>query len=503
MTWRLSSSSLPSYSDSTGTFALQFLFPEAADETGETYSGRTVEAFLPATETGVQVLELFQVAFRRKLLFTIATSLTTGFRRPTFNIHLKTSRSGSMASHGYPDPTYLTRALRELADHGIQPSSSPGLGVRSLDHNYPNRILRGSADHGIRPSLRPGLLEPGSDLTNLNGAVREFGHLAIPPSLHWPMPQSQVARSHRNERQPGSQTDISAGISSSTAAGSGQSSSSSSSSYQQSSVSIDLIPCEFCDALVPLEQYAAHVSKHDSKHADCSFCGVTFDAEHVPGNGELCPECQASVTLDALPVDLAMQVVKMIECAGIEIPHDFRVCNYDLAVKFIQELLSHCACGRKMIEIVYHWTHKDNVSAIVDNNLRVPGDVNADGSKVVTVNGERYGRGIYAATDFNYGRHYGRGAPVALVCLANPGLILHGRKKIGARLPSGHVRNAADSVCDGPLRVYRSSDQLLPLFITDAEHQVHIHEAVQGVVKLLSDHTPASPASPASQLGGA
>lgn len=329
-----------------------------------------------------------------------------------------------------------------------------------------------------------------------------------------PIPNQPAARTHRSARQPSSQADISAGAESSTAAGSGQTSSTSSSSYQQSSVSIDLIPCEYCDALVPVEQYAAHASQHQFKRADCSFCATTFNTDDVLGDGELCPDCQANVTVDAQqsvttsPEALALQVVEMIrECACQEISQDFReVCNFDLAVKFIDELLFHCACGRKTIEIVYHWTHEDNVSAIVDNNLRVPGDVNEDGSRVVTANGERYGRGIYAATDFNYGRRYGRGAPVALLCLAIPGLTLHGKKRIDARLPSGHARNVADSVCDSPLRVYRSSAQLLPLFITDAEHHMHIREALLGVVKFLSDQMPGSsnsPARSASQLGGA
>jgi len=82
-------------------------------------------------------------------------------------------------------------------------------------------------------------------------------------------------------------------------------------------------------------------------------------------------------------------------------------------------------------------------------NLRVPGQMNADGSRVITANGERHGRGIYAATEFGYGRPYAQGASEALLCLALPGVVSRA-KKITEPLPSGDL---PDSICHGPVRV--------------------------------------------------
>ena len=39
--------------------------------------------------------------------------------RPTFNIHLKTSRTGGSIRHGFPDELYFQRCIDELHDNGV------------------------------------------------------------------------------------------------------------------------------------------------------------------------------------------------------------------------------------------------------------------------------------------------------------------------------------------------------------------------------------------------
>merc|ERR1712050_131578 len=116
------------------------------------------------------------------------------------------------------------------------------------------------------------------------------------------------------------------------------------------------------------------------------------------------------------------------------------VCNFDIAVEFVRTLQSpESRYGKPAIEVVYHWTREENVHSIVQNILRLPGDMNLDGSVVSMANGARLGRGIYAAIDFDTGRKYGKGSPYALLCLALPGRVAqHGQKRLGLHDDSLH-----------------------------------------------------------------
>jgi len=218
-------------------------------------------------------------------------------------------------------------------------------------------------------------------------------------------------------------------------AGLGQQSASSSSTDHWSSHAVELVPCDYCGACVPFADYMDHIAIHKIKLYSCAQCSVSFTSndestEQVP----LCSAClltsQSEMELSATstPETAAMQMVEMVRTAGQGmLPSSpsmaTDVCNFDLAVGFVRELSFYCRLGLPEIELVYHWTCERNLSSIVDNNLRVPGDTNADGSRIQTVNGAKYGRGIYAATDLSYGRPYGRGAPGALLCLALPGKV--------------------------------------------------------------------------------
>jgi len=88
---------------------------------GKRHSGTQRIAYLPDNEEGKEILELLKIAFSRRLLFTVGTSITTGVNDVVVwnGIHHKTSLRGGAMSHGYPDPTYFKRVKEELAAKGI------------------------------------------------------------------------------------------------------------------------------------------------------------------------------------------------------------------------------------------------------------------------------------------------------------------------------------------------------------------------------------------------
>ncbi|KAL6994636.1 E3 ubiquitin-protein ligase dtx1 [Sarracenia purpurea var. burkii] len=72
--------------------------------------------YLPDTMKGRMVLRLLKIAFKRKLIFTIGRSVTTGREDVvTWNdIHHKIN------PRGRPDPGFLDRCLEELSAHGVK-----------------------------------------------------------------------------------------------------------------------------------------------------------------------------------------------------------------------------------------------------------------------------------------------------------------------------------------------------------------------------------------------
>ncbi|XP_052760162.1 uncharacterized protein LOC128202988 [Mya arenaria] len=88
---------------------------------GAHYSGVQRFAFLPNNQEGQRVFKLLKKAFDRRLIFTVGDSRTTGKEGVvTWNdIHHKTRPSGGPEHFGYPDPTYLSRVLEELAAKGV------------------------------------------------------------------------------------------------------------------------------------------------------------------------------------------------------------------------------------------------------------------------------------------------------------------------------------------------------------------------------------------------
>lgn len=77
--------------------------------------------YLPDCPKGQRVLRLLQVAWDRRLTFTIGTSVTTGASNTVVwnEIHHKTECHGNVSGHGYPDPNYLDNVLMELESQGV------------------------------------------------------------------------------------------------------------------------------------------------------------------------------------------------------------------------------------------------------------------------------------------------------------------------------------------------------------------------------------------------
>ncbi|XP_068511906.1 probable E3 ubiquitin-protein ligase DTX2 isoform X4 [Anas acuta] len=77
--------------------------------------------YLPDNEKGRKVLELLKVAWKRRLIFTVGTSSTTGESNTVVwnEIHHKTEMDTNLSGHGYPDPNYLDNVLAELAAQGV------------------------------------------------------------------------------------------------------------------------------------------------------------------------------------------------------------------------------------------------------------------------------------------------------------------------------------------------------------------------------------------------
>ncbi len=98
------------------TYIIEYSFPN-----GKNYEGTSRTAYLPDNREGKEILALLRVAFERRLLFTIGTSVTTGKTNQTIwnGIHQKTNLTGGAQYFGYPDPTYFNRVTHELASKGV------------------------------------------------------------------------------------------------------------------------------------------------------------------------------------------------------------------------------------------------------------------------------------------------------------------------------------------------------------------------------------------------
>lgn len=77
--------------------------------------------YLPDNEISRKILRLLIIAWERRLIFTIGTSVTTGEPNTVVwnEIHHKTEFGSNVTGHGFPDPNYFTNILGELASQGV------------------------------------------------------------------------------------------------------------------------------------------------------------------------------------------------------------------------------------------------------------------------------------------------------------------------------------------------------------------------------------------------
>lgn len=124
--------SLPGFSDCQ-TICIMYEFRSGIQGSdhpspGERYnvSGFPRLCYLPDNEEGRKILQMLIVAWRRRLTFTIGTSITSGYSNVvTWNeIHHKTEFGSNFSGHGYPDPNYFNNVKLELASHGIMEDDS-------------------------------------------------------------------------------------------------------------------------------------------------------------------------------------------------------------------------------------------------------------------------------------------------------------------------------------------------------------------------------------------
>ena len=101
------------------------------------YTGTTRYCYLPLTVEGIEVCSLLIECFKRKLTFTVGTSLTTGQKNTTIwnGIHHKTNLSGGPQYFGFPDSTYFIRITQEIASKGI---TNNGIDVYSSVESFLN-----------------------------------------------------------------------------------------------------------------------------------------------------------------------------------------------------------------------------------------------------------------------------------------------------------------------------------------------------------------------------
>jgi len=123
--WQMKPYALPGQR-SKETIEFEFMFPPGTSDEGRAYEGRRPRGYLPGNIQGVILLELFKVAFRRRVMFGLGNSMTTSSYRPTFNIHIKTSTHRGAAGHGYPDDDYFQRCVKELQTNGVTMVDFPG-----------------------------------------------------------------------------------------------------------------------------------------------------------------------------------------------------------------------------------------------------------------------------------------------------------------------------------------------------------------------------------------
>jgi len=109
-----------------GTYQINYNFSNGTQdnrhpEPGRSYKGTNRTAYFPDTPEGRELVKLFKVAWKRRLLFRVGTSVTTGHSNCVIwnGVHHKTNTSGGATNFGYPDEGYFDRVREELEGKGV------------------------------------------------------------------------------------------------------------------------------------------------------------------------------------------------------------------------------------------------------------------------------------------------------------------------------------------------------------------------------------------------
>jgi len=88
---------------------------------GMAYTRTARTCYLPYTKEGIVILEMLIIAWNRRLIFSVGTSVTTGKSDIVVwnGIHHKSNMNGGSSKYGYPDPGYFERVTKELNSFGI------------------------------------------------------------------------------------------------------------------------------------------------------------------------------------------------------------------------------------------------------------------------------------------------------------------------------------------------------------------------------------------------
>lgn len=113
-------------STTTGTIMINYSLHRGVQRSyhpnpGYPYPSTFRTAYLPLTKDGLRLLKRLKYAFLHGLTFTVGTSLTTGQsnRIVWSSIHHKTSLSGGIRRHGFPDEGFFLNCNEELDALGV------------------------------------------------------------------------------------------------------------------------------------------------------------------------------------------------------------------------------------------------------------------------------------------------------------------------------------------------------------------------------------------------
>ncbi|KAL7531827.1 hypothetical protein ACHAXR_004260, partial [Thalassiosira sp. AJA248-18] len=196
---------------------------EYHESPGQKHGGKFTSAFLPNNPDGRNLLKRFKFAWMHGLTFTVGTSLTTGRSNQCVwaSIHHKTSTTGGVERHGYPDPGYFINCNEEL--NGIGVPAADALDANG-DVEFPQPVRTTAVSVSSIPIRNPVTHTPTNapvqaPRPGVPAATNPNHPVALPPkpicatrSLHKPLVHTQlqvgsVATSRAPHRYPTHRVD--------------------------------------------------------------------------------------------------------------------------------------------------------------------------------------------------------------------------------------------------------------------------------------------------------